>query len=79
MDAAIGTSSPQISIPGLQSNSTPFVGSITLFGVFILSLYGVIKTAEFYGYDQSSYMKYVLFYIFIFISKLILPNYAPKV
>jgi hypothetical protein len=62
-----------------QSNSAPFAGSITLFGVFILSLYGIIKTAEFYGYDQSSYMKYVLFYIFLFISKLILPNSAPKV
>jgi hypothetical protein len=62
-----------------QSNSGPFAGSITLFGVFILSLYGIIKTAEFYGYDQSSYMKYVLFYIFLFVSKLILPNSAPKV
>jgi hypothetical protein len=62
-----------------QSNNAPLAGSITLFGVFILSLYGIIKTAEFYGYDQSSYMKYVLFYIFLFISKLILPNSAPKV
>ena len=62
-----------------QSNSVPFAGSITLFGVFILSLYGIIKTAEFYGYDQSSYMKYILFYIFLFVSKLILPNSAPKV
>ena len=79
MDAVTGKSLPQISIPGAQSNSTTSVASITLFGVFILSLYGVIKTAEFYGYDQSAYMKYVLFYIFIFISKLILPNYAPKV
>jgi hypothetical protein len=79
MDAVTGNALPQISIPGAQSNSTPFVGSITLFGVFILSLYGLIKTAEFYGYDQSDYMKYVLFYIFIFVSKLILPNYAPKV
>jgi hypothetical protein len=44
-----------------------------------LSLYGIIKTAEFYGYDQSTYMKYILFYIFLFVSKLILPNSAPKV
>jgi len=79
MDAATWNASPQISISGAQSNSTTSVTSITLFGVFILSLYGVIKTAEFYGYDQTTYMKYVLFYIFIFVSKLILPNYAPKV
>ena len=39
-----------------QSNSVPFAGSITLFGVFILSLYGIIKTAEFYGYDKSTYL-----------------------
>ena len=79
MDAVTGNSLPQISIQGTQSNSTTSVASITLFGVFILSLYGVIKTAEFYGYDQSAYMKYVLFYVFIFVSRFILPNYAPKV
>lgn len=79
MDAVTGNSLPQISIQGAQSNSTTSVASITLFGVFILSLYGVIKTAEFYGYDQSAYMKYVLFYVFIFVSRFILPNYAPKV
>jgi hypothetical protein len=79
MDAVTGNISPQISMPGAQTNSAPFAGSITLFGVFILSLYGIIKTAEFYGYDQSAYMKYVLFYVFIFVSRFILPNYAPKV
>ena len=79
MDAVTGNASPQISMPGVQSTGAPFVGSITLFGVFILSLYGIIKTAEFYGYDQSTYMKYILFYIFLFVSKLILPNSAPKV
>ena len=54
-----------------QSNSVPFAGSITLFGVFILSLYGIIKTAEFYGYDQSTYMKYILFYIFLFVKNIL--------
>jgi hypothetical protein len=65
-----------------DGNTTPIkylvLNPITLFGAFILIVYGTIQTADFYGYDQSYYMKYIIFYAFILISSLVLPKWDPE-
>ena len=49
---------------------------ITIIGISLLLLYGIIKILEFYGIGIDVYGSYVAFYIFILISVFILPlNY----
>lgn len=55
------------------------INPITLFGAFILIVYGTVQTADFYGYDQSYYMKYIAFMAFILISTLVLPKWDPDI
>jgi branched-subunit amino acid ABC-type transport system permease component len=52
--------------------------SITLIGLSIVLLYSLTQILNFYGIDQSAYGAYMLFYIFIVISILVLPNTEPK-
>jgi hypothetical protein len=51
---------------------------ITLIGFSIIFFYSLTKILNFYGLDESVYGVYILFYIFIIINILILPNDYPK-
>jgi hypothetical protein len=51
---------------------------ITLVGLSIVFLYSLIQILKFYGVDEDVYGVYVLFYIFIIISILVLPHDYPK-
>jgi uncharacterized membrane protein YtjA (UPF0391 family) len=51
---------------------------ITLIGLSIIFFYSIIQILTFYGVDQTSYGVYILFYIFIILCILILPNNYPK-
>jgi hypothetical protein len=55
------------------------MNSITLIGISIIFLYSLTQILKFYGVGEDVYGTYVLFYIFIIISILILPNEYPKV
>lgn len=52
---------------------------ITLIGVSIVFFYSLTQILNFYGVGQDVYGVYVLFYIFLIISILVLPNGIPKV
>jgi hypothetical protein len=51
---------------------------ITLIGVSMIFLYSLSQILNFYGISQEIYGVYILFYIFIIISILVLPNEYPK-
>jgi hypothetical protein len=48
--------------------------TITILGISLLFFYSLTTILQFYGIDTSVYAIYVLFYIFIIISRLILPT-----
>ena len=52
--------------------------SITLIGLSIVLLYSLTQILNFYGIDQSAYGACMLFYIFIVVCILVLPNTEPK-
>lgn len=52
---------------------------ITLIGLSIVFFYSLIQILKFYGIEEDVYGVYVLFYIFIILCILILPNNYPKV
>jgi hypothetical protein len=47
---------------------------ITEIGVSIIFIFCVIKLLDFYGFNLEDYAIYIAFYIFLLISKLVLPN-----
>jgi hypothetical protein len=51
---------------------------ITLIGFSIVFFYSLTQILQFYGVGEDIYGIYILFYIFIIISILILPNNYPK-
>jgi hypothetical protein len=51
---------------------------ITILGVSTLLFYCVVTILNFYGIDQSVYSIYLLFYVFIVISMIVLPTDYPK-
>jgi hypothetical protein len=51
---------------------------ITLIGLSIVFFYSLTQILKFYGIDESVYGAYILFYIFIIICILVLPNDYPK-
>jgi hypothetical protein len=51
---------------------------ITLIGLSIVFFYSIIQILKFYGVGEDVYGVYILFYIFIIISILVLPNGYPK-
>jgi hypothetical protein len=51
---------------------------ITLIGISIIFFYSATQILKFYGIGEDVYGVYVLFYILIIISILILPNDYPK-
>lgn len=52
---------------------------ITLIGLSIIFLYSLTQILNFYGISEDVYGVYILFYIFMLVSILILPNDYPKV
>ena len=52
---------------------------ITLIGLSIIFFYSITQVLNFYGIGQDVYGVYILFYIFIILCILILPNNEPKV
>ena len=47
-------------------------------GLFIILYYTFTQVCLFYGIDNSSYIIYITFYLFLFISVLVLPNSYQK-
>lgn len=54
------------------------MNSITLIGLSIIFFYSLTQILNFYGVGEDVYGVYILFYIFIIISILVLPNNYPK-
>lgn len=52
---------------------------ITLIGLSIIFFYSLTQVLNFYGINEDSYGVYMLFYIFIILCILILPNDYPKI
>ena len=52
---------------------------ITIIGISILFFYSLVQICNFYGISLSVYAPYMLFYIFIIISMVILPTSYPKI
>jgi hypothetical protein len=52
---------------------------ITILGVSILLFYSVVTILKFYGINESVYGIYLLFYIFIVVSMIVLPTEYPKI
>ena len=55
------------------------MNSITLIGISIVFFYSLIQILQFYGVGEDVYGVYILFYIFIIVCILVLPNDYPKV
>lgn len=47
---------------------------ITIFGLFIILLYGATKILEFYGIGINVYGNYIAFYFFIILTYFVLPQ-----
>jgi hypothetical protein len=54
------------------------MNTITLLGLSIIFFYSLTQILNFYGVGEDVYGVYILFYIFIIISILVLPNDYPK-
>ncbi len=52
---------------------------ITLLGISIIFFYSLTQILSFYGVGEDVYGIYILFYILIIISMMILPNEYPKI
>jgi hypothetical protein len=52
---------------------------ITLIGLSMVFFYSIIQILKFYGIGEDVYGVYILFYIFIIINILVLPNDYPQV
>jgi hypothetical protein len=55
------------------------MNTITLLGVSIIFFYSLTQILKFYGVGEDVYGVYILFYIMIIISILVLPNEYPTV
>jgi hypothetical protein len=54
------------------------MNAITLIGLSIIFFYSITQILNFYGVGEDVYGAYILFYILIIISILVLPNNYPK-
>jgi hypothetical protein len=54
------------------------MNAITLIGLSVVFFYSIIQILKFYGIGEDVYGVYLLFYAFLVISILILPNDYPK-
>jgi hypothetical protein len=54
------------------------INTITLIGISIIFFYSLIQILAFFGIGQDAYGVYLLFYVFLIVSVLVLPNSYPK-
>ena len=52
--------------------------TITNIGLSIILLYSITQIMQFYGVGMNVYGSYVSFYVFLYLSTLILPKEYPK-
>jgi len=55
------------------------INNITLLGVSLIFFYSISQILKFYGVGEEVYGYYLIFYAFMILSILILPNEYPKV
>ena len=55
------------------------INNITLLGLSLIFFYSISQILKFYGVGEEVYGYYLIFYIFMLFSILILPNDYPKV
>ena len=55
------------------------INNITLLGISLIFFYSVSQILKFYGVGEEVYGYYLIFYAFMLLSVLILPNEYPKV
>jgi hypothetical protein len=55
------------------------INNITLLGISLIFFYSVSQILKFYGIGEEVYGYYLIFYAFMLLSILILPNESPKV
>ena len=55
------------------------INNITLLGVSLIFFYSISQILKFYGVGEEVYGYYLIFYAFMLLSILILPNEYPKV
>jgi hypothetical protein len=55
------------------------ISNITLLGISLIFFYSLTQILKFYGVGEEVYGYYLIFYIFMLFSILILPNEYPKV
>jgi hypothetical protein len=55
------------------------ISSITLLGVSLIFFYTLTQILKFFGIGEEVYGYYLIFYTFMLLSILILPNDYPKV
>jgi hypothetical protein len=55
------------------------INNITLLGISVIFFYSVSQILKFYGVGEEVYGYYLIFYAFMLLSVLILPNEYPKV
>jgi hypothetical protein len=55
------------------------INNITLLGLSLIFFYSVSQILKFYGVGEEVYGYYLIFYAFMLLSILILPNDYPKV
>jgi len=56
-----------------------YMNSISIIGLSAIFFYSLIQIFNFYGITQDTYGPYVLFWAFLVISILILPNGYPEI
>ena len=54
-------------------NTSQYITFIASVSIILILAYIIITISQFYGIDTSGYGVYIAFYLFIFISSLILP------
>jgi hypothetical protein len=55
------------------------MNSITLIGLSVIFFYILVQILNYYGIKEDVYGIYIMFYIFIVLCILILPNDYPKI
>jgi hypothetical protein len=55
------------------------INNITLLGISLIFFYSISQILKFYGVGEEVYGYYLIFYAFMLLSILILPNEYPKV
>ena len=55
------------------------INNITLLGVSLIFFYSISQILKFYGVGEEVYGYYLIFYAFMILTILILPNDYPKV